>query len=54
MPKSKILNIFDFILFHSLLPLNFIFLGEKVKTYTNPKGYQAIQDHGNQPIQIPM
>ena len=27
---------------------------EKVKTYTNPKGYQAIQDHGNQPIQIPM
>ena len=29
-------------------------LGEKVKTYTSPKGYQAIQDHGNQPIQIPM
>ena len=28
--------------------------GEKVKSYTNPKGYQAIQDHGNQPIQIPM
>ena len=27
---------------------------EKVKSYTNPKGYQAIQDHGNQPKQIPM
>ena len=27
---------------------------EKVKTYTNPEGYQPIQDHGNQPIQIPM
>ena len=38
----------------SIIFLKSCLIWEKVKSYTNPKGYQAIQDHGNQPIQIPM